>query len=105
MIIFFKSSVPLACLIFIDGDIHTQTHMIAYCSGIGCIGMKLMPNIFRYEMFGCCHREPWLCNVDMELIHFTCCGCFVGVLDCTFHPRQPWLFTAGADSVIRLYCH
>ncbi|CAM0879740.1 unnamed protein product [Alopecurus aequalis] len=27
-----------------------------------------------------------------------------GVLDCKFHPRQPWLFTAGADSVIRLYC-
>ncbi|XP_031131507.1 ribosome biogenesis protein BOP1 homolog [Ipomoea triloba] len=27
-----------------------------------------------------------------------------GVLDCTFHPRQPWLFTAGADSVIKLYC-
>lgn len=28
-----------------------------------------------------------------------------GVLDCKFHPRQPWLFTAGADSVITLYCH
>uniref|UniRef100_A0A2P2KXH9 Ribosome biogenesis protein BOP1 homolog n=1 Tax=Rhizophora mucronata TaxID=61149 RepID=A0A2P2KXH9_RHIMU len=28
-----------------------------------------------------------------------------GVLDCKFHPRQPWLFTAGADSHIKLYCH
>ncbi|KNA05010.1 hypothetical protein SOVF_194350 isoform C [Spinacia oleracea] len=28
-----------------------------------------------------------------------------GVLDCKFHPRQPWLFTAGSDSVIKLYCH
>ncbi|CAD6261996.1 unnamed protein product [Miscanthus lutarioriparius] len=28
-----------------------------------------------------------------------------GVLDCKFHPKQPWLFTAGADSVIRLYCN
>ncbi|XP_071697264.1 ribosome biogenesis protein BOP1 homolog [Rutidosis leptorrhynchoides] len=28
-----------------------------------------------------------------------------GVLDCKFHPRQPWLFTAGADSVIKLFCH
>ncbi|CAL5090070.1 unnamed protein product [Urochloa decumbens] len=26
------------------------------------------------------------------------------MLDCKFHPKQPWLFTAGADSVIRLYC-
>ncbi|KAF3330975.1 ribosome biogenesis protein BOP1 isoform X1 [Carex littledalei] len=28
-----------------------------------------------------------------------------GVLDCKYHPRQPWLFTAGADSTIKLYCH
>uniref|UniRef100_A0A7N0V2K0 Ribosome biogenesis protein BOP1 homolog n=1 Tax=Kalanchoe fedtschenkoi TaxID=63787 RepID=A0A7N0V2K0_KALFE len=28
-----------------------------------------------------------------------------GVNDCKFHPRQPWLFTAGADSLIKLYCH
>lgn len=28
-----------------------------------------------------------------------------GLMDLKFHPRQPWLFTAGADSVIRLYCH
>ncbi|CAO2210866.1 unnamed protein product [Urochloa humidicola] len=27
-----------------------------------------------------------------------------GVLVCKFHPKQPWLFTAGADSMIRLYC-
>lgn len=29
----------------------------------------------------------------------------LGVLDCVFHPSQPWLFTAGADSVVRLYCN
>ncbi|RWS13226.1 ribosome biogenesis protein bop1-A-like protein [Dinothrombium tinctorium] len=26
-----------------------------------------------------------------------------GVLDCSFHPLQPWVFSAGADSTIRLY--
>ena len=26
-----------------------------------------------------------------------------GVLDCQFHPTQPWIFTAGADHLIRLY--
>ncbi|KAJ6932026.1 hypothetical protein NC651_007656 [Populus alba x Populus x berolinensis] len=31
--------------------------------------------------------------------------CTHRVLDCKFHPRQPWLFTAGADSLIKLYCH
>ncbi|KAJ6245454.1 ribosome biogenesis protein bop1 block of proliferation 1 protein [Anaeramoeba flamelloides] len=28
----------------------------------------------------------------------------LGVLDCVFHPIQPWLFTSGADKTIRLYC-
>lgn len=27
----------------------------------------------------------------------------LGVLDCQFHPIQPWIFTAGADQFIRLY--
>jgi ribosome biogenesis protein ERB1 len=27
----------------------------------------------------------------------------LGVLDCLFHPTQPWIFSAGADSTIRLY--
>jgi len=27
----------------------------------------------------------------------------LGVLDCQFHPSQPWIFTAGADHLIRLY--
>lgn len=26
-----------------------------------------------------------------------------GVLDCAFHPTQPWLFTAGADASIFLF--
>ncbi|XP_024518747.1 ribosome biogenesis protein BOP1 homolog isoform X1 [Selaginella moellendorffii] len=28
-----------------------------------------------------------------------------GVSDIKFHPTQPWLFTAGADSVIKLFCN
>ena len=27
----------------------------------------------------------------------------LNVLDCVFHPRQPWLATAGADGTARLY--
>ena len=27
----------------------------------------------------------------------------LGILDCQFHPTQPWVFTAGADSTLRLY--
>lgn len=28
---------------------------------------------------------------------------FEGVLDCAFHPTQPWIFTAGADASICLF--
>ena len=28
-----------------------------------------------------------------------------GVLDCAFHPAQPWVFTAGADGSILLFTH
>ncbi|GBG74592.1 hypothetical protein CBR_g19000 [Chara braunii] len=28
-----------------------------------------------------------------------------GVMDCVFHPTQPWLFTAAADNAIRLFCN
>jgi len=27
----------------------------------------------------------------------------LGVIDCQFHPHQPWIFTAGADKTIRLF--
>ena len=27
-----------------------------------------------------------------------------GVLDCLWHPTKPWVFTAGADGKIALYC-
>ena len=30
---------------------------------------------------------------------------YAGVLDCAFHPTQPWLFTAGGDGNICLFCN
>lgn len=27
----------------------------------------------------------------------------LGVLDVTFHPTQPWVFSSGADATIRLF--
>jgi len=28
---------------------------------------------------------------------------YLGVLDCAFHPTQPWIFSAGGDSLISLF--
>jgi hypothetical protein len=44
----------------------------------------------------------------LHTTHHTTCAQVVnssGVLDCTFHPTQPWLFTAGADSRVVLWCN
>lgn len=41
-------------------------------------------------------------NIQYVVCYLCVCVC-VGVLDCQFHPTQPWLFTAGADSTIRLF--
>lgn len=27
----------------------------------------------------------------------------LGVMDCAFHPQQPWLFSCGADGDVHLY--
>ena len=27
----------------------------------------------------------------------------LGVMDIQFHPKQPWIFTAGADKTVRLF--
>jgi hypothetical protein len=28
---------------------------------------------------------------------------YLGVLDCAFHPTQPWIFSAGGDGLILLF--
>ena len=39
----------------------------------------------------------------LRIISTTLRATFSGVLDCQFHPDQPWIFTAGADHLVRLY--
>ena len=41
-------------------------------------------------------RSPSFLNLSYVIL-------ITGVLDCQFHPTQPWIFTAGADHLIRLY--
>jgi ribosome biogenesis protein ERB1 len=37
-------------------------------------------------------RHVCICNLQLA-----------GVLDCVFHPTEPWIFSAGADATIRLF--
>jgi ribosome biogenesis protein ERB1 len=38
-----------------------------------------------------------------RVVHLGGVGAELGTLDCIFHPHQPWIFSSGADHVIRLF--
>ena len=42
-------------------------------------------------------------DVDLLILFASFSLLPLGVLDCVFHPSQPWLFTAGADATVRLF--
>jgi WD40 repeat protein len=42
-------------------------------------------------------RKPEYLEKTTNLSHVT-----DGVIDCVFHPTQPWVFSSGADGTIRL---
>ncbi|KAL3515696.1 hypothetical protein ACH5RR_022598 [Cinchona calisaya] len=59
--------------------------------------------VFHGMVYSDLNQNPLIVPLEILRGHVSAKG--RGVLDCMFHPRQPWLFTAGADSVIKLYCH
>ncbi|CAN0878292.1 Ribosome biogenesis protein BOP1 homolog [Linum grandiflorum] len=59
--------------------------------------------VFHGMVYSDLNQNPLIVPLEILRGHKTTGG--RGVMDCKFHPRQPWLFTAGADSVIKLYCH
>ncbi|KAK3016328.1 hypothetical protein RJ639_007308 [Escallonia herrerae] len=59
--------------------------------------------IFHGMVYSDLNQNPLVVPLEILRGHASSNG--RGVMDCKFHPRQPWLFTAGADSVIKLFCH
>ncbi|XP_051147271.1 ribosome biogenesis protein BOP1 homolog [Andrographis paniculata] len=59
--------------------------------------------VFHGMVYSDLNQDPLIVPLEILRGHSSTNG--RGILDCKFHPRQPWLFTAGADSVIKLYCH
>lgn len=59
--------------------------------------------VFHGMVYSDLNQNPLIVPLEILRGHASSNG--RGVMDCKFHPRQPWLFTAGADSVIRLFCH
>ncbi|XP_017969687.1 PREDICTED: ribosome biogenesis protein BOP1 homolog [Theobroma cacao] len=59
--------------------------------------------VFHGMVYADLNQNPLIVPLEILRGHTSSDG--RGVIDCKFHPRQPWLFTAGADSSIKLYCH
>ncbi|XP_073264505.1 LOW QUALITY PROTEIN: ribosome biogenesis protein BOP1 homolog [Populus alba] len=59
--------------------------------------------VFHGMVYSDLNQNPLIVPLEILRGHASSNG--RGVLDCKFHPRKPWLFTAGADSLIKLYCH
>lgn len=59
--------------------------------------------VFHGMVYSDLNQNPLIVPLEILRGHTSSNG--RGVMDCKFHPRQPWLFTAGADSLIRLFCH
>ncbi|RWR95943.1 ribosome biogenesis protein BOP1 isoform X1 [Cinnamomum micranthum f. kanehirae] len=59
--------------------------------------------VFHGMVYSDLNQNPLIVPLEILRGHSSTNG--RGVMDCKFHPRQPWLFTAGADSVIKLFCH
>ncbi|KAJ9158969.1 hypothetical protein P3X46_024506 [Hevea brasiliensis] len=59
--------------------------------------------VFHGMVYSDLNQNPLIVPLEILRGHSSSNG--RGIMDCKFHPRQPWLFTAGADSSIKLYCH
>ncbi|CAL8999728.1 unnamed protein product, partial [Prunus brigantina] len=57
--------------------------------------------VFHGMIYSDLNQNPLIVPLEILRGHSSTNG--RGVMDCKFHPRQPWLFTAGADSVVRLF--
>ncbi|KAJ7520808.1 hypothetical protein O6H91_19G023800 [Diphasiastrum complanatum] len=72
---------------------HNSYPLFASCSLDGTA------HVFHGMVYSDLLQNPLI--VPLKILH----GHQKGVLDCKFHPQQPWLFTAGGDAIVRLYCN
>ncbi|KAK1563198.1 hypothetical protein Q3G72_023934 [Acer saccharum] len=76
---------------------HRSYPLFASCSDDGTA------YVFHGMVYSDLNQNPLIVPLEILRGHTSSNG--RGVMDCKFHPRQPWLFTAGADSTIKLFCH
>ena len=58
-------------------------------------------NIVSFFYFSDLLQNPLI--VPVKVLHGHKITKDLGVIDCEFHPTQPWVFSSGADGTIRLF--
>jgi ribosome biogenesis protein ERB1 len=78
---------------------HKRYPLLASASDDGAV------HIFHATVYSDLERNPMVVPLKVLKGHGVNGGgkSKLGVLACAFHPRQPWLFSAGADGVINLF--
>jgi len=74
---------------------HPKAPLFATCSDDGAL------HIFHGRVYEDLTTDPLIVPVKIIQAHTPVKD--IGVLHCTFHPTEPWIFSSGADQVIRLF--
>ena len=74
---------------------HRSYPLLASCGDDGKI------HIFHSRVYADLSKSPMIVPLKVLRGHAIVSG--LSVLDCQFHPTQPWIFTAGADGSIILF--
>ncbi|KAG5179348.1 NUC169 domain-containing protein [Tribonema minus] len=74
---------------------HKQFPLMASASDDGAV------HVFHAAVYSDLLRSPLI--VPLKILRGAAVTGGLGVLSLAFHPRQPWLFSAGADGVVRLF--
>ena len=74
---------------------HKRYPLFASCSDDGSV------HVLHSMVYSDLERNPMI--VPLKVLKGHGMKGKLGVTSITFHPRQPWLFSAGADGVINLY--
>ncbi|MCO5574128.1 hypothetical protein L7F22_027907 [Adiantum nelumboides] len=76
---------------------HTTYPLFASCADDSTV------HVFHGMVYSDLLQNPLI--VPLKILHGHQKNDGKGILDCQFHAKQPWLFTAGADSIIKLFCN
>ncbi|KAF2319936.1 hypothetical protein GH714_020728 [Hevea brasiliensis] len=97
------SSKPYKILKYVSSERYNKRGVPSFIPLFASCSDDCTAYVFHGMVYSDLNQNPLIVPLEILRGHSSSNG--RGIMDCKFHPRQPWLFTAGADSSIKLYCH